>query len=759
MRFFKLALITALLFVGCANKKIATKYYKEKNYEKAYEEYYNFAKRGFPDASYKLARMIYLNKVNKPPHIEKKYALYAYENGYDDAAIIVADAYFREKDYKNALFWYDRADFEKFRMSDFKNYIESVLNLPSFKEQNRYLQKLEDYAKKSKNPKLLTMLGKFYLDDTPFHNPQKAVEYLEEAYNEGFYQAGVILGVYLIKSGEDKKRGYELLKEMAYKDPKAAYYVGNYLYDEMVQKEKLMNYNCITTNFDNPDKFFVKKLTIYKFNDLFTRKNVAKAYRISYDLGNKKALYKLIRLDIEDNTFELDSNNTYSGFKLRDAVTYLNSQDDVESKLVLAKIYEKYLYLHSYKKAKEIYKWYIQIDKLQAYWHLYQYEKRFEDKINYFYLDYLVEKKFVPAIIEKAYQQALLGRDVEKNREILEYYAKQGNLLALNYLGSLYSNQIYTPKTKSFYYYKLACMGEKKPFYIPSEDLKIANYYDDVGKDKEKYMTINYYYAQMKNRQAQLNTAKFYKHHCEYKKLEYWLKELKKEADLKGEKYYYSAVLVRDIEGNFKEAFEYIKKQNDLYSYLVLGDIYANGYYVDFDPVKAEEYYNKAYKLGYDRAIYKIASVYEKINVTGKYFNKLKSLYEKAVKVGLKDAKVKLARLYFSEGKRRTALKILKSMKDFYTNPKARYLAYLITGKIDYVAGINTNYGYLLLAKAQIYSNKAPGRALYYAFRAMLCNTPESPRVAMQIMKIINSAKAIERIYKKAKSAPKCTLN
>jgi len=698
MKLLKFVIIFSLFFLGCANKHFASRYYKQKNYEKAYEEYLEFAKRGFPDSAYKLSRMIYLKKVNKPPFIEKKYALYAYENGYKDAAIIIADAFYREKNYESALKWYQKANFEKFRMSDFKNYIDSVLNLPLITTQKKYLDELENYAKESKNPKLLTMLGKFYLDDTPFYNPQKAKDYLELAYKQGYYQAGVILGVYLIKSGEDKQRGYELLKEMAYKDKQAAFYVGNYLYDEMVTKEKLMNYNCISSNFSYPKEFFVKKLTIYKFNDIFTRKNVAKAYRISYELGNKKALYKIIRLDIEDNTFELEKNNTYSGFSLNEVVNFLKSQDDVESKLILARIYEKYLYLHSYKKAKEIYKWYIQIDKLQAYWHLYQYEKRFEDKVNYFYLNYLVDKKFVPAIIEKAYQEALQNRDIQKNKETLEYYAKQGNLLALNYLGSLYSNQIYEPKTKSFYYYKLACMGEKKPFYIPSEDLKIANYYDDVMKNEEKYMTINYYYAQMKNRQAQLNTAKYYKKTCNYKKIAYWLNELKKEADLKGIKYYYTSILQRDIDGDFKEAFEYMKKQKDLYAYLVLGDIYANGYYVDFDPIKAEEYYNKAYNLGYTLAIYKIAELYEKINSSGKYFDKLKELYIKATKLNLKDAKVKLARLYFKHGQRKKALEVLKSMKDFKTNPKARYLAYLITGRIDYVRGFNTNYGYLLLA-------------------------------------------------------------
>jgi len=758
MRFLSFAVLLALFISGCANRHIASRYYKENNYEKAYEEYYKFAKRGFPDAAYKLSKLIYSKKVNKPPYMQKKYALYAYRNGYKQASLIVADAFYREKQFKEALKWYDKSDFELFNMSDFKKYLECVQTLERIDEQIAYLQKLERYADKSKNPKLLTMLGKYYLSDVVFFDPKKGKKFLNEAYNQGFYQAGVVLGVYLIKSGDDKKRGYELLSSLTYKDAKAAYYVGDFLYEELTYKEQLMGAGCIAATFETPKEFFLEKLAIYKFNDLFTRKNIVKAYKTSYELGNKKAIYKLMKLDIEDNTYELTPENTYSGYDLNDSVEYLLSQEDVESKLLLARMYEKYLYLHSYKKAKDIYKWYAGINKLQAYWHLYQFEKKFENRVDYFYLDYLVEKKFVPAIIEKAYQKALLKEEPEKNRRILEYYANQGNILALNYLGSLYSNQIYLPKEKSFEYYKLACMGEKKPFYIPSEDLKIANYYRDMEKNTDKEMTINYYYAQMKNRQAQINTARFYKNGCEYDKLAYWLNELKKEADLKGEKFYYASVLERDIKGDFNESFNFLKKQDDIYSLLIMGDLYANGYYVDFNPGKAEEYYQRAFDKGDKLALYKIGAVYQKINFDGKYFEKLKNIYEKAVELNLKDAKVHLARIYFNEGEKRKALKILKSMDDFNTNPKARYLAYVITGRIDYIKGGDTNYGYLLLAKANHWSDRAPGRALYYAFRAMLCNTPGSPRVAMGLMKKVDSAKAIKSIYERAKKEPKCTL-
>jgi hypothetical protein len=751
MRIF---LIFVLLLAGCANKKLADIYYKTHNYDKAYQDYYEFAKRGFPDAAYKLAKLIYLDKVKRPPFIERKYALLAYTHGFKDAALFVADSYYREKEFKKAFEWYNKVDFSLFNSKDFRNYINVLLSLNSFKTQQKYLKKLQEFALKSQNPKLLAILGEFYLSDTPFYNPKKAIKFLKMAYNRGNYKAGVVLGVFYIKSNTDPKKGYEILKKVAYIDAKAAYYLGDYLYDKMIKQERIMNYNCITSEFNSSKEFFYKKLKIYKFNDLFSRINVVKAYRLSYRLGNKSAIYKLISLDIEDNTFEL-SKSTYSGFDLKEAVKFLNSQNDIRSKLLLAKIYEKYLYLNGLKKAKEIYLWYVKIDKIQAYWHLYQYEKRFEKKLNFKYLDFLVKNDFTPAIIEKAYQEILLGKDIEKNRLTLEYYAKQGNILALNYLGSLYSRSVFLPKEKSFFYYKKACVLEKKPFYIPSEDLKFGNFYEDVDKNQTKAYSIFYYYAQMKNRPAQYIISQFYKNSCNYKKLKYWVEELVRENDFRGVKFYYSLILQRFLEGDYKKALKYLKKQDDVYSYLVLGDVYANGYYVDIDPKKAEYYYNKAFEKGYVLAVYRIIDMYMNLNVDGIFNKKIISLYKKAIELNLKDAKIKLAKFYIQIGKYKKALEIVKTLPK--ENPKVRYLLYVLTGKSIYVQGTESNYGYLLLARAEAISKKAPRKALYYTFRAMLCNTSNSPEFALKLMKKINNAKVIRNIYLKAKKAPRCS--
>jgi len=749
-------IIIGMLIIGCANKKIVDKNINDNNYEKVYEYYLEYAKRGFPEAAEKIARMIYQRKVNKPPYIERKYALYAYNHGYERAALYIADSYFREKKFEKALEWYNEVDFSEYSDRDFKNYLEVLNSVNDVKKRVRYLKRVERYALKFKKAVLLRLLGKYYLTHSPFYNPEKAIELLQQAYNLGDYKAGVILGIYYIKSDE-KYKGYQILKNLLYKDKTAAYYIGDYLYNLMIEKEKLYNNECITCNFKTPKEFFVKKLTIYKFNDLFTRTNIKKAYDISLSLGNVKAIYKLIKLDIEDNTYEL-ANNTYSGMDLNQTEKFLNLKNEVEAKLILATIYEKYPILNKTKKAKEIYEWYKTIDKIQAIWKLYQYEKKFEEKINFNYLNFLVSKKFVPAIIEKAYQEILLSKNIEDNKEILEYYADLDNILALNYMGSLYSKEIFKPKEKSIEYYKKACILENKPFYIPSEDLKIANYYNDVLKDINKTMSIIYYYHQMKNRKAQLKLASFYKQHCNYDKFTLVLKELVKEADKKGTFLYYLSVIKKEIDGDFNEAFEFMKKQDYPLAYVALGDIYARGIGVELDPKIAEKYYKKAIQKGYIEALLNLANMYKRLNIDGIYNEKIISIYQEAINKGLNVAKIELAKFYYSIGEISKAIELLKTVKDPKLVPKARYLYFQYTGRDYFERNEDTNYGFLLLVRAQKSARYNPKKALYYAFRAMLCNTPQSARIAMELMLRINNAKIIEEIYNQAKQAPRCHL-
>jgi len=750
-------ILAAFLLGGCVSKKLANTCYKEGNYENAYNIYLEYAKKGFPKSYLKLAKMIYNQYINKPPYVQREYALKAYSNGFKEASIYIADAYFKEGNIKQAYYWYEKSDFNLMNVKDFKNYIVCIEQLEDFKTQVKKLRSLEKHALDTKNYRLLDVIGKMYLKNTHLYNPEKGEKYLLEAYNHGVVDAGTALGIYYIKSGKNPKKGYEILNSLLNKDANAAYFIGNYLYDLMVQQEQEMNSGCITSTFKNPEEFFVKKLTIYKFDRIFTLKNIVTAYKQAYKLGKKNAFYKLIRLDIEDNNFVNKNAKTYSGMSLNEIEAFLQKQNDIESKLILAKLYELYLKPHT--KAKEIYKWYEKYDKIQAYWHLYQYEKRFENSVNFMYLDYLANEKFVPAIVERAYQETIENKNVQENKKTLEYYANQNNILALNYLGSLYSREVFVPKKKSFEYYTKACELEKKPFYIPSEDMKIANYYTDMLGDTDRAMSINYYYAQFDNIKAQLKVVRFYKNNNDTEKMKKWLLGLKNSSSQNALEVYYLFVLKGYVEGDFKKALKYYENLKTPQSYVVLGNVYAVGYKVDFDPQKAVEYYDKAIESGIKQAIYMKIDLYKKINIDGKYDSLILSLYNEAIRMNVPYAKVMLAKYYIEKGEKKKALKVLRSIKNYQKDEVARYLIYKLTGKIKFIANKDSNYGYMLLEKANRYAKKGHYRgALYYAFRALRCETPQSVPVTYELMSKINSVSVIKRIYNRAKKAPKCHL-
>jgi len=752
MKYFLFVLI--LLNIGCVNKKLTYENYINKKYDKAYREYKRLADKGFINAAYKISYMIYQNKISAHNNEEIYYGKKAYYAGYKKAAVFVADWYVKNKNCRKALQWYDKAGFEYLNINDFSEYINCIKTVQSFTKEMQYLKKLENYALKSQKIEILRVLGRFYSSDTYFYDPLKAERFLTIAYKKGDAQSGVILGVLYIKN--NNKKGVLLLKNNIYKNPKAGYYLGKYLYSEMIEKEKSFNKNCITLYDNNVTKFYENKLKIYKFNNIYTINNIKKAYDISYSLGYLPAKYELIKLDLEDNTYE-NTRTSYSGFDLNETVDFLKNKKDIESQWLLADIYEKYLYLNSLTKAKKIYTKMIKYDKVKALWKLYKFEKNFQNKINKQYLNYLIKQKYEPALIENAYLKILTGIDIKKNETLLKTYAKRHYVTALNLLGNLLDKGVLHSNVKSIYYYKLACEKEKKPFYIPSEDFKFANKYMKNG-NKNMAMGIYYYYAYLNNRKAQYEMALFYKNARFYKKMEKLLKKLNSEADDKGRFFYYISLLKGYIEGNYKQAIDYLLKSENPISYEVLGYAYANGYYVEFNPNKAEYYYKKAVENGDNNAIYGLIKLYNKLNIDGQYDNKIIKWYLKAVKMHLPDAKIKLAKFYYLKKEKFKALKVLKSIDNWEKNSKALYLYYLIEKRLPIVNinGKESDNGYLLYVKAVKNMKINPQQALYYIFRAMLCNTPKSPILAYEIMKRIDDVSIIRTIYIKAKKAPLC---
>jgi len=745
-------LFIIVFLIGCSNKTLFYNYEQSSNYNKIYNTKLYYAKKGFPKYSYDVSKMIYLNQVKKPVSVQRNYALYAYKNGIKKAGVIVADSYYKEKNYKKALEWYLKSDFNTFRKSDFQNLLQTLINNNEVNK-TEYLQQIEKKANKQKNILLYSVLGDFYINNKKYANNKKGEFYLSQAYKNGDMYSGVDLGIFYINNNQ-KEKGLKILTKLAKNSAKASFFLAKYFYNEMIKQEKLMNKNCITLDFNTSSDFYKQKIKVYKYNRLYTIKNIIPLYKHAYNLGYKKAMYNIIRLDLEDNTYELEK-NTYSGYDLNTTIHYLQTQQDLASKLLLASIYTKYPYLNRLYEAKRIYKWYSQYDKIDATWKLYRFEKQYENIVNYKYLDFLVKNNFYPAIIEKAYQYILREKNITKNMDILKCYAKKDNLLAINYLASIYSTKVLNIYDKRKIYLKKACILSSKPFYIPNVDLKIAN--DHINDDK--YFIINYYYAMLKNRQAEYNLAKIFKQSCQYAKLKKYLNFLKQEKFGPGLLYYYQLILNGTIDGDYKEAVKYLAAEDNAKSYDLLGDFYSKGYFRKIDIVKAEKYYMKSFNKGNKQAILKIISMYQRLNVNNIFDNKIMKLFNIAIKNNVSNSKYLFVKYLISKNKKQEALKVLKTIPNYKTDAKCRYLYYSITKKTYYLDKINTNYGYMLYAKASRIKDISPQLALYYVFRAMLCNTPNAEKLSYMLIKTINNPYVIQKIYNKAKKAPKCSIN
>jgi len=221
----------------------------------------------------------------------------------------------------------------------------------------------------------------------------------------------------------------------------------------------------------------------------------------------------------------------------------------------------------------------------------------------------------------------------------------------------------------------------------------------------------------------------------------------------------YNLLIIKSrIKGDKEKSFEIIKKEaqnNNPRALTIIGDLYATGIYSDFNPIKAEYYYNKSLSIKQDKIVYyKLIDLYKKINMKHKFDNKIVITFNKLIKLKIPNSKVNLAMFYIETAQYKRAIKILSSIK---RESKAKYLLSKLTNKKYYSTHNHheTNYGRLLLLKAKKLKF-SPQKALLYSFRASLCNTNGAVLYSYEMMKRINSATIIDRIYKNAKQYKKC---
>ena len=765
----------ALLLAGCAGRggpqpdgdanATALEYNKD-GYRLTYAKDEELAERGFPKASLKMAFLVYRGLVAKPKEYMLRHASYAYRHGLKKAGIILADEALSRGRSDEALRYLESIDFADFSHGDWRDYIAVADKLPE-PARSDIFKKIEEIAQK--DPKAAYELAKYYEKKEHF---QKAIRYYEIAYKEGKnIEAGVRLGRLYLDLGQEKK-GLYILRRIAKKDDgKAARIVAKYLYGKLQKKLREMNTPPIVFTFKEPREFFAKKMRIKKYEELYMQKNVVPWYRLAYERGNVDAMLDLIVFDIERDTL-LDGSG-YSGFDLEEAVKYLQSvENSWRAKLILAKIYETYTQLGKMAEAKRIYEEYIKKDKVDAYWHLYQYAKRYEPAHIRKYLDYLVEIRFVPAMIEKAYLELLEHKNIEENHRILRYYAQRKNLVAMRYLASIYAKKIIPgvdPTKACDLLYEVAALEYPLNARI---DLRAAVCYLRIypKRDILKAATIYKFYSDLGRPEAKYAMAKLYKDYFQdYEMVQKYLAEAKEEGYREALTEYYTLVARGEIEGDVMEALRFLEEhlEQNPKSYLLLATIYARGYPAPHDLQKAIDYYKKAMELGSLEAYYRLAKLYYDYDIAGEYRDRivplLQELIQKSADITRRRARYLLARYYFRLGETKKAIRELKEILRYRpADPKARAMLYEYTGdpRYLYVRGrMESDFGPLVLHQAMDLERKDPQRALLFAFRAMLCRTPRAERVAYQIIRDhFRSPKKVYSIFRQAKRMRPCYL-
>jgi len=771
------ALFAALLLAGCAVREGATPAadanasafaYSGGGVKFAYAKDEDLARRGFPKARLKIALLIYRGYVAKPREVMVEYARYAYRHGLKKAAIILADEALRQGRAEEAARLLESVDFEEFSFADWRDYIALAARLGE-PQRSHLFAKIEKIAQK--NPKAAYELAKFYEKKKLF---DKAVPFYEVAYKKGRnIEAGVRLGRLYLEMGEERK-GLYILRRIAKKDDgKAARIVARYLYRKLQKELRRMNTPPISFTFKEPREFFAKKMRIKKYEELYMQKNVVPWYRLSYERGNVDGMLDLIVLDIERDN--LVRGKSYSGFDLQEAIKFLQSvKKKWRAKLILAKIYETYTQLGKSGEAKRIYEEYIKKDKVDAYWHLYQYARRFEPANTEKYLDYLVRIRFVPAMIEKAYLELLEQKDIEKNHEILRYYAQAGHIVAMRYLASIYTKKIIPgvdPLEGCGLLYRLAMRDYPLRAKL---DLKIASCYLRIfpQRDIVKAATIMKFYADLGRPEAKYALARLYEDYfADYPMVQKYLEEAKAEGYREALLHYYTLVAKGEIDGDVQEAVRFLEEHlgHNPNHYLLLAQIYSEGYPVPIDLARAIKYYKKAMELGSLEAYYRLAKLYYDYDLEGEHKKEviglLRELIRKSADVTARRARYLLASYYykldrFSEAKK-VLLEVLRMRPD---DPKARMMLYRLFGDPRYLypkgRRPESNYGPLLLVQAQYLTERDPKRALYLAFKAMLCRTPEAERVAYDIIRHhFTSPKSVYSIFARAKRSEPCFVD
>lgn len=730
MRNLILFIIGSLLLAGCASLDVAKKALKNGDVKTSKRIYEEWARRGFGFANLKIA------KISDNKSIKIKNALTVYKKGYTQAANLLFYEYYLLRKTDKAKIWFKKVVFDKMNYSQYKAYVTFIFYFINNKK--TYLDKFANFAKSTGNMFALYSLGEYY---SKYKKDYKTGLYFYQLASKRHYVfATISMALLYIYQLDKQKLGINLLQNVADKDNGlSAFEIAKFLEKQLNIVIKHLNSPCITFSFTKPRDFLQRKIKILKFRNLYLKHNVVPWLNYSYKRGYIKAKFELISLDLRYGSFI--THNTFSKMNLKQSITFLEMSNYMQAKLILAKIFELYPSMHMINRAEQIYNEYANINKIAGYWRLYQLYKRYypNSPKKMYYLKYLVNNNFQPAIIEYAY--------IMSDFNTLRFYAEQNNILALTYLASLYSKE---DKKLTCKYLKKLCS-----LTVPINgklDIKIAR---NCLNDIDKKGAIYYFYANRGYSKAQFLISELYKKQNECSKFLFWLNKAKREGYMKAEILYYELVLQGKIKGDHFKALKILSTyaQNNPSIYIFLGNIYSSGIYQSFKPKKAIYFYTLAIKKGLNSGYLKLINFYIKIDDAKVMFKKINSLYKQFLEINnSKKAKLSYAQFLFSYKKYVLVKKyILDNFLQTYST--ARFILFKIDP--DYYK-FNENEinlrddGRLILVYAKKIFDSDKKKALYYTFIASFKKTPGSTDYIIKLLRFFRKKEAT-KIYFKAK--------
>lgn len=753
-----LIIFVTIFFSACASKDVARKAYNQGDYNTSNAIWQRWVDVGYLDKNVKIINALEKSGDAVDYKQMEKMALDAYNNGEEQAAFLLENIYISQNNLQKAYLWMQKGDLALSSQKDFENHLYLIKNyLHTFSKQKNYLEKIESFAQNN-NLNASYALGKFYAEaDNPFLNLKRSRYFYKKAYELGNSDAGLALANLYIYHFNSPNEGIDILQELVQKgNGKAASQIGDYILSKADAVLAQQNTPCIATSFQKPEEFYINTLSLEKTKHMYIKKGVVPWYQKAYELHYIDAKYKLIGLDLKENNF--DNSTNFSQMDKQEIESFLNAhQENPKAKSLLATLYSQYPGLGKSNIAESIYFQNMDTNITDAQWKLYNFYKKNKatSSIADEYLQELAENNFPPAITILQYQNILGNKNRNHNFNALLQKAKKGDRQALSYLISLHRQGLIQDIDISKYF-EQACkvMPNSRSLNMTISDYYLHNNQFDKGA------TILHYYAQQNNPQAQYKLAKLYKEHCNEKKMAYWLQEAYKNGNEQADIEYISMIIEGLVKGDSVQAIQKLKnyaKKGNLKAMQRLADSYADGTVVDFNPKIAQQYYQQMIKNGDTSAYLRIAALYSKINDNHQYDKKLENAYLTAIQNNVPHAKIRYASYLIKQENISRAKNILKSISAD-EEPYAKILLSRITGKEFYTQSAKpTNNGYLLLHYAQQEAKHSKKKALLYAFRAHLCNTPSSGKLTINLMRLINNSHTIANIYAQAKSYPQCT--